>query len=311
MKNNILVSIICITYNHEKYIKKCLDSILKQKVKFNYEIIIHDDASQDNTVQIIKEYKNKCKNIKTILQKENQYKKGKKATKIAIEKAVGKYLAIIEGDDYWYDENKLQKQIDYMEKNINCTFCFSDCYILNQKNMKMKQKKIKSKKKILNAGELDNLGAIATASYVIRRNSIIPFPNWYDNAISGDIALELISTSKGYAYYINEPLVVYRVGTGNSLMDKWKNDSKDKNKEINRLNKVLDFYNNINKYTKYKYDKYFKKSINRNKALVYLLDKKMYEKDIKEIKKDLSTRMKIRVILNTYFPMIYKIIVRR
>ena len=72
MNKEILVSVICITYNHEKYIRECLDSILKQKVNFNYELIIHDDASSDNTVNIINEYKEKYKIIKPILQKENQ-----------------------------------------------------------------------------------------------------------------------------------------------------------------------------------------------------------------------------------------------
>ena len=311
MNKEILVSVICITYNHEKYIRECLDSILKQKVNFNYELIIHDDASSDNTVNIINEYKEKYKIIKPILQKENQYSKGKKASKIAVEQSVGKYIAICEGDDYWYSNDKLQKQIDYMEKNKDCKFCFTDYYLLNQKDMSLNKKMIISDKNKFNAGELDSLGAIATASYVIRRDSIIPLPEWYESAISGDIALELISTSRGYAYHINEPLVVYRVGTGTSLMDKWRKDSKDKNKEIERLNRVINFYININEYTNYKYNHYFKKSISRNKALSYLLDKNLYKSELKKIKKDLSNRMKIRLFIGNYFPSLYKKIERK
>ena len=116
--NNIMVSICCITYNQEKFIRQALDGFLMQKTNFKYEIIIHDDASTDNTANIILEYEKKYPDIiKPIYQTENQYSKGKKPTLITYKAAQGKYIALCEGDDYWIDENKLQLQVDYMEKN--------------------------------------------------------------------------------------------------------------------------------------------------------------------------------------------------
>ena len=102
MNDDILVSINCITYNHEKYIAQAIESFLMQITNFKYEILIHDDASTDNTVKIIKEYEKKYPNvIKTIFQKENQYSKGKKVEIFGFKKSRGKYIAFCEGDDYW------------------------------------------------------------------------------------------------------------------------------------------------------------------------------------------------------------------
>ena len=118
--DNPLASICCITYNHEPYIRQCIDGLLMQKTTFPFEILIHDDASTDNTANIIREYEAKYPDIiKPIYQTENQYSKG---IKISITynfpRVKGKYIAICEGDDSWIDNLKLQKQIDFLENNI-------------------------------------------------------------------------------------------------------------------------------------------------------------------------------------------------
>ncbi|MEG0051017.1 MAG: glycosyltransferase [Terrisporobacter sp.] len=118
MSDNIMVSICCITYNQEKYIATAIESFLMQKTNFKYEVIIHDDASTDNTTKIIREYQEKYPDIiKPIYQSENQYSKGIIPSQLTYKKAQGKYITICEGDDYWTDENKLQKQVDFLEKN--------------------------------------------------------------------------------------------------------------------------------------------------------------------------------------------------
>jgi len=107
------VSILCSTYNHEKYIGQALDSFLMQKTNFDFEILIHDDASTDNTVNIINKYVNKHPNIiRTIFQKQNQFSKGTRGmmTKFLLPKAKGKYIALCNGDDFFTDINKLQIQ---------------------------------------------------------------------------------------------------------------------------------------------------------------------------------------------------------
>jgi len=111
-----LVSVSVITYNHEKYIRQCLDGILMQNVSFPYEVLVHDDASPDGTADIIREYEAKYPGIiKPIYQTENQYSQGKDVSKFNFDRACGKYLAFCEGDDYWTDPGKLQKQVDFLE----------------------------------------------------------------------------------------------------------------------------------------------------------------------------------------------------
>ena len=124
-KDEIKVSIVCITYNQSGYIRDALDSFLSQKTTFEYEILVHDDASDDGTAEIIKEYEEKYPDkITAVLQKENQYSKGVKvATTYLYPIVKGKYVAFCEGDDYWVDDLKLQKQFDYMEKHNECSMC--------------------------------------------------------------------------------------------------------------------------------------------------------------------------------------------
>lgn len=124
--NDIKVSIICTAYNHENYIRDALESFVNQKTTFKYEVIIHDDASTDNTAKIIREYEEKYPElIKPIYQKQNQYsQKGGLFTQEYMYPLIkGKYTAFCEGDDYWLDNNKLQKQFDFMEANPEYSAC--------------------------------------------------------------------------------------------------------------------------------------------------------------------------------------------
>jgi glycosyltransferase involved in cell wall biosynthesis len=125
VKDNIKVSVICLTYNHEKYLKSCLDGFIKQNTNFLFEVIVHDDASTDKTAEIISEYKRKYPDIfVTILQNENQYSKGVNIVRdIIMPRVRGDYIAFCEGDDAWIVSDKLQQQIDFMEKNLDYSAC--------------------------------------------------------------------------------------------------------------------------------------------------------------------------------------------
>jgi glycosyltransferase involved in cell wall biosynthesis len=131
-----LVSICCITYNHVKYIRDAIEGFLIQKTTFPFEIIIHDDASTDGTDHIIKEYELKYPNlIFPIYQKENQFSKGVRRILITFvfPKCTGKYIAYCEGDDYWTDPYKLQKQIDFLEANPEYGLCYTNAKVFVQK----------------------------------------------------------------------------------------------------------------------------------------------------------------------------------
>ena len=120
-----MVSVCVLSYNHENYIRQCLDGIMMQEVSFPIEVIIHDDASTDKSQQIIQEYVQKYPDIvKPIFQKENQYSKRKSIVgHFLFPKCTGKYVALCEGDDYWTDPLKLQKQVDFMESHPEYSFC--------------------------------------------------------------------------------------------------------------------------------------------------------------------------------------------
>lgn len=117
--DKILVSVFCEVYNHEAYLRQCLDGLTMQQCDFKYEILIHDDCSQDNSVDIIKEYVDAYPDImKPIYQPENQTSKGIDLwCAYQFPRAKGKYIAVCEGDDYWTDPLKLQKQVDFLESH--------------------------------------------------------------------------------------------------------------------------------------------------------------------------------------------------
>ena len=123
MSHKIKLSVICLTYNHEKFIRQALDGFVMQKTNFPFEVIVHDDASTDETAKIIREYEIKYPElIKPIYQKENLWQKGIPTKNYIYPKINGKYVALCEGDDYWTDPLKLQKQVDFLEAH----WCYSD-----------------------------------------------------------------------------------------------------------------------------------------------------------------------------------------
>ena len=120
-----VVSICCAAYNHVLFIRQCLDGFVMQKTNFPFEVLIHDDASTDGTQDIIREYEAKYPDIiKPIYQKENQYSKGVRVSLVYNYSRVrGKYVALCEGDDYWTDPYKLQKQVDFLEAHPDYVMC--------------------------------------------------------------------------------------------------------------------------------------------------------------------------------------------
>lgn len=130
-----LVTIRCLVYNHEPYLRQCLDGFVMQKTNFPFEAIVHDDASTDRSAEIIREYAEKYPDIiKPIFEKENQYSKHDGTIgKIMREHTKGKYVAMCEGDDYWIDPLKLQKQVDLMENNPLCGMCYAQVKSYYQK----------------------------------------------------------------------------------------------------------------------------------------------------------------------------------
>lgn len=130
-----LVSVCCLTYNHVKYVGQCLEGFACQKTNFPVEILIHDDASQDDTQNVILEFAAKYDSevVKPICQKINQFSQGiSPLRQILLPRVKGKYIALCEGDDYWTDPLKLQKQVDFLEAHPEYGMCYTQCVSYRQ-----------------------------------------------------------------------------------------------------------------------------------------------------------------------------------
>tara|TARA_B110000046_G_scaffold13464_1_gene13234 strand:- start:11972 stop:13036 length:1065 start_codon:yes stop_codon:yes gene_type:complete len=219
--NEILVSICCQTYNHVGFIEKAVESFLMQKTDFRFEILIRDDASTDGTTKIVQKYAFKFPElIKLLTYEENQYKKGVKPFPDNVRRAQGKYIAICEGDDYWTDTLKLQKQADFLENNkeygmVHTNF---DTYYQNDNYF------LKNTHSVYNIDLKDNctldywnffgkeMATIKTLTVCFRNEllkkwqSASPKNNW----LIGDFPMYFYISLQSKVGYINEPTAVHR-----------------------------------------------------------------------------------------------------
>ncbi len=252
-----LVTTRTITYMHEPFIRDCIEGILMQKTTFPVEVVIHDDASTDKTAEIVREYQAKHPQlVKAICQKENQYSKpGKGTIQEDINKLIrGKYIALCEGDDYWTDPLKLQKQVEFMEGHKDCTMCFHAAKVIHvdeHNKITHKRPQIGNKEftvqEIITAGP----GLFPTASAIARRSVLVDLPAWYNMAPMGNFPYILNCAVRGRIWYLDEVMSVYHRGTPNS----WTNTVlKNKKKSIDHAVGVIEFLNIFNKMTDYKYN---------------------------------------------------------
>ncbi|HAT4484166.1 TPA: glycosyltransferase [Proteus mirabilis] len=223
--DRVYTSCICITYNQELYIKNTIDSLLSQQTEYKFEIIVHDDCSSDATRDILLEYKYKYPNIiKLILQKKNQYSQGKRIFEIPVKIAQGKYICLCEGDDYWIDKYKIQKQIKILEKYRNYNICFTPA-----KGLKIKScNDLSYYKSEITFFTLTNVvegggDFMPTASLMIRKHVFDNIPEWCSKAPVGDYFLQILASLNNGAIYIPDFTVVYRIsaiGSWTSLQKK-------------------------------------------------------------------------------------------
>lgn len=210
----VLVSISCVTYNHSSYIRECLDGFLMQKTNFVFEVLIHDDASTDGTSDIINEYKKKYPDIiKPIYQTENQYSKGISPTRMFnYPRAKGKYIALCEGDDYWTDLYKLQKQVDFLEANPDYGMCYTQAkvFIQNQKSFSAKN----IGKRTTSFEDLLHHNCIPTLTTCVRKNILDKYleevkpenQKW----LMGDYPMWLWFSLYSKIFFLEEVMATYR-----------------------------------------------------------------------------------------------------
>ncbi|MGG7036226.1 MAG: glycosyltransferase family 2 protein [Flavobacterium sp.] len=222
--SNPLVSISCITYNHAPFIRECLDGFLMQKTSFSFEIVIHDDCSTDGTREIIEEYAVKYPNIFfPVFQEENQYSKGVRGmmVKYNFPRCRGKYIATCEADDYWTDPYKLQKQVDFLERNANYAGCSHKTNVINNKNDEWEESDFwqgHDEDKDLDLKDMVSIVVPFHTSSYLFRSSVIPqlsaFYKKWNLAISGDIVLFTLSCKLGPVKFLKDEMSSYRVHYG-------------------------------------------------------------------------------------------------
>jgi glycosyltransferase involved in cell wall biosynthesis len=210
-----IVSIACITYNQENYIKYAIEGFLMQKTTFPIEIIINDDSSTDNTANIIRDYVDKYPNlIIPIFQKENQFSQGiNPGVEFVFPKCTGKYIAICEGDDYWTDPYKLQKQVDFLETNVDFAICSHRMQTLYEGDDNEPDLSVQNVQKDISTIEDLAQGVIHiyTASCVFRNGLIEKFPDWFYQTPAGDYSLHMLNAQYGKIKSLPDIMGVYRV----------------------------------------------------------------------------------------------------
>lgn len=227
-----LVSIICNTYNHASFIRDALEGFLMQTCSFPFEILIHDDASTDSTADIIREYEKQYPDIlKPIYQTENQWsKKGNTVTALQRSRALGKYIALCEGDDYWTDPLKLQKQVDFLENHPEYALCFHKSAILNLTKDTWKSRIFQHlKQKEYSGDEILLTWSVPTASIMYRSllvEKINAIPKT-EGILYFDIVILLTIAEHGKLYCLGDTMSVYRVHPQSLLHKNDKNRGKN------------------------------------------------------------------------------------
>jgi len=223
----IVVSICMLAFNHEDYIAEALEGVLAQDVDFGYEIIIHDDASTDETAKFIRGYVSRYpKLIKPIYQSKNQWSRGiNPSVFFNYPRVTGDYVAWCEGDDVWTSPSKLKIQIDIMEQRRNIGLCFHLAEIKNCVDSSKGGHSFGAYADASGLIDFDDVflrrfGMIPTASCVVRRavmERLAEFMAPRPYLTSGDVHMQTLGALEGGAYFVNEVMLLYKFGSPSSL----------------------------------------------------------------------------------------------
>lgn len=254
MADEIGVSVICNAYNHGRYIEETISSILGQKTEFAIELLIHDDASTDNTAEIIRSYERRFPDVvNPIYQTINQY-----SQKIDIlqmyqyPRVRGKYIAFCEGDDYWNDPLKLQKQYDAMEKNEGVDICAHAAHVINNNDEHgIKDIEPGLKDTIFSLAEVIRGGGsfVATNSLFLRTDMLRSHPDLIKRC-GLDYAIQIYGSVRGGMLYLADKMSTYRYMVKGSWSDRVDRDLAYKEKQLNIVRDLLD---QVDEYTDHKY----------------------------------------------------------
>lgn len=267
------VSVAMITYNHEKYIEEAINSVLMQQCDFEVELVITNDKSTDTTDAIIRRILNNHKNaswIKYISREDNLGMMGNYIQTFT--ETSGKYIAICEGDDFWTDPLKLQRQVDFFKENPETSFVFhAASFLLNSGEIGSFNGNVNLTKTgiISTATFLENeSNTYVSASSMLRSDVVSNMPEWFKNAFVGDYPIMFLALEKGKIGYLKENMATYRIASEGS----WSNSNLSYNKRLSLFKKKIELNNIINEYTGRKYQRYITLSL-----LPYIFRRVLYK----------------------------------
>lgn len=254
-EENIVVSILCVTYNQKDYIREAFAGFLMQKTNFRIEVVVFDDASTDGTSDIVREYAEQYPDIFVpLIQDKNTFRKPERMELIKwVRRDVmrGTYIAFCEGDDYWTDPDKLQMQVDYMDAHPDC--------VLTMHNALQVDYRTGEQKKMLSCGNNHDItaremivrsgGMWPTASMVMRREYSV-MEDFFNKSGIGDWTLQLYAFSKGRVYYFDRCMSVYRYMHDGS----WSSDTHGVlEKKIIHCGNMINFLDEYDRYTNFRF----------------------------------------------------------
>lgn len=268
MDSLISVTVLCTTYNHAKYIRECLEGFVSQETSFKYKVIVHDDCSTDGTAEIVREYaKNYPDLIVPVLQKKNLYSLGIDRDKYILPLLEGRYIATCEGDDYWCDAAKLQRQYDYMEKHPEASLCTHAVKVYDEARGLFEgsiapgsiERDFSTEEILVSVGDI-----FGTNSNFFRTKYYCR-PKAYLNWGIGDWPRTIYLSTVGKVHYFPETMSVYRRNVPGS----WSNRQQDGATRKKTLTALLDGLNRADQDTGGTYQSAFE-------AARFLVEKEYY-----------------------------------
>lgn len=295
-----LVSVKMITYNHAPYIAQAIEGVLMQKTNFPFELVIGEDCSTDGTREIVFDYALRYPKVIRVVSSKNNVGMHENSARTA-GSCQGKYIAYCEGDDYWVNSSKLQKQVDLLENNLQFIGCFHNVEVINE-NTSFDEKIYlcdQDQKKIVTAADILRRNIIPTLSIVMRRDYNAELPQWINNLKMRDWPISFLASLKGDWAYISLPMGVYRKHIGGI----W-----TKMTLLDQINSDIEFFETVYKYfdEPYKTDSLIYASKRHSSAAEYCYYNRLYSLEKMHIKKTIDILVK-----NRHFSLpLYKAIVQ-
>ncbi len=249
-----IIDVIMPVYNHAPFLAQAIESIVLQQTKYKFRLLVGEDCSKDNSRDILRQYAVQYPDIIVpVYHEQNQGATGN--SRILLSLVTAKYIGICEGDDFWTDMRKIEKQVDFLEANPGFSMCFSDVGILDETGTGRMNQYPPLAKDEFTIEDIVTAGYcfIPTATLIYRNNLPWPLPDFYLNAASGDIAMHLLIADKGKGKYLREKTAVYRHHAGGMT----------KSEEHIRTGDDKEFllYEQANEYFGGKYDAVFRRRL--------------------------------------------------